>query len=126
MALDHYEGPGRIWLGSNALAEAQTLRWSVNGNNRRVYTMKKGLAGRARGPIEGEITVENAVPISGLEDDYVEKIVDNADVRVTFEMGGKLYSFDGWIDMGDGEQGTEAASRFSFTVIVGKPRILNV
>lgn len=124
MALNHYEGPGRIFVGANALAEATSLRWSVNGNNRPVVTMKKGLAGRARGAVQGEINVENAVPIEGLEDDYVEKIVNNADVTVTFEMAGKLYSFDGWIDMGEGSQDTESASRFSFTVIVGKPRVL--
>jgi hypothetical protein len=123
-ALDDYEGPGKVFFGANALAQAKSVRFNINGNNRRVYTMKKGLAGRSRGPVETEITVDNAVPIAGLEQEYIERCVDNANVRIEIELAGKRYSWDGWIDTVEGSQSTDADAGLSYTVVAGPPQIL--
>lgn len=123
-ALDKYAGPGTIYLGANALAEATSVSWDLNANNRRVYTMKKGLAGRSEGPREMEITVENAVPISGLEQEYVEKCRDGADVRIVVALAGQQYQVNGWIDRVSGSQSTDASASLSFMVVGGPPDIL--
>lgn len=113
-----------MWLGSLLLAEASRVRMSIAGNNRRVVTMRRGLAGRSRGPVESEISIDSAVPVEGLEDTFVEKIIDNADVRVTIDLAGKRYGFDGWVEDGDAEQSTDGSASFSFRVVAGPPRIL--
>lgn len=124
MALGNYEGPGKVFFGANLLAEANRVRVSVNANNRRVYTMKRGLAGRSRGATESEITVDNAIPIAGLEEEFYEKCIDNEDVRVVIDQAGKRLQFDGWIDSVESEQTTDAAASLTFSVVAGPPRIL--
>ena len=124
MTQGKYEGPGKVFFGANLLAESSRVRVSINGNNRRVYTMKRGLAGRSRGPVESELTVDNAVPLAGLEEDYFEKCIANADVRIVVDQAGKRLQFDGWIDSVESEQSNDAAASLTFTVVAGPPRIL--
>lgn len=124
MALNRYEGPGKVFVGANLLAESTRVRVSINGNNRRVFTMKRGLAGRSRGPVESELTVDNAIPLGGLEQDFYEKCVENEDIRIVVNQAGKRLQFDGWIDNVESEQTTDAAASLTFTVVAGPPRIL--
>ena len=122
--LGQYEGPGKVFFDSNLLAEATRVRYSINGNNRKQFTMKRGLAGRSRGPVESELTVDNAIPIAGLEADFIEKCIENADVVIIVDVAGKRLQFDGWIDTVEGEQTTDGAASLTFTAAAAKPRIL--
>lgn len=113
-----------MFIGANLLAEATRVRISINGNNRRVFTMRRGLAGRSRGPLESEIQVDNAVPIDGLEEEFYEKVVDNEDVRIVVDQAGKRLQFDCWIDSIESEQTTDGAASVNFTAVAAAPRIL--
>ena len=124
MALDRYEGPGKVFFGANQLAESTSVRVSYNGNNNQVTTMKKGFAGRSRGAFTSEITVENAIPLDGLEEDFIVKCIDNADVVIVIDLAGQRYSFDGYIDSSESSQATDSPASLSFTVSAGKPRVL--
>lgn len=124
MPLTRYEGPGEFQFDGRTLAEAKTIRVDFTSNSTTVKTMKKGTAGRSKGAFETRIEVENAVPKGGLEQPFVEKCVDDADVRVTFLFAGKRYQVEGWIDNVSANQGTEEDAGLSFTVIGGKPLVL--
>lgn len=124
MALTTYEGPGSVYFGASLLAESSRVRARVSGNNRRVYTMRKGLGGRSRGPVESEITVDNAIPLGGLEHEYVELCINGADVRLVQDVAGKRYQYEGWIDDTEIEQSQDNAAGLTFTVIAGAPIIL--
>lgn len=124
MPLGKYEGPAEIQFDGRTLAEASTVRASVASNSNQVTTMKKGLAGRSKGAVVSNITVENAVPKGGLEAEYVSKCVEDADVRITILMAGRRYQFEGWIDNVDMNNGTNEAAGVSFTVIAGPPIVL--
>lgn len=124
MSLGKYEGPGEIQYNNRTLAEAMSVSITHNPNNNRVYTMKKGLAGRSRGAYEAEISVENAVPKAGLEQDFIAHCIEDADVTISVLYAGKTYIYEGFIDSVDQSQATDAAATLSFTVVAGKPRIL--
>ena len=122
--LGDYEGPGKFYLNNNLLAEAMSVRVALSGNNNKVFTMRKGLAGRSRGAIESELTVENAVPLAGLEGEFMELCISNSNVTAVIDFAGKRYSYDGWIEGVELGQSTDGAATCSFTIPAGKPRIL--
>lgn len=122
--MDKYEGPGSIIMDGSLLAEAQSIKVSLSSNNNPVKTMKKGLAGRSKGPRQAEIAVSSAVPVAGLEQEFVEKVVDDADVQVVVVFAGRRYQYDGWIDQVSHNNDTDSASGVEFTVIAGPPQII--
>jgi hypothetical protein len=122
--MDKYEGPGEIQMNSRTLAEAVSVSVQTRSNSSPVRTMKKGLNGRSRGPIETQIQVSSAVPKSGLEQEYVEKCIDDADVTISVKFGGRTYLYDGWIDETNGQNSVDSPADLSFTVMAGKPRIV--
>lgn len=124
MALERYEGPGAVYFGSNPLAESTSVSWDVNSNNNPVFTTKKGFAGFSAGATQTQVTVENAVPLAGLEHDYVERCVVKAFVTIVVAFAGKRYAVDGYIDSFGGRQGVDQAAQASFVVMGGAPRIL--
>lgn len=124
MALDQYEGPAEVQFDNSTLAEAMSISLTINGNNNQVTTMKKGLAGRSRGAVTVEIQVENAVPKGGLEKEFIEKCVQNADVTITHLYAGRQYIYPGYIDSIDAQQGTDAPASISFTVVAQPPTII--
>lgn len=124
MALDKYEGPGEVQFDSRTLAEATSISLSLESNSTEILTMKKGLAGRSAGAKRVEISVENAVPKGGAEQEFIEKCVDDADVVITHRFAGKDYIYEGWIQNVEASQSADSAASLSFTVIAGKPRIV--
>jgi hypothetical protein len=123
MAGTIYEGPGRLYFNGNPLAEAKSVRWSVSGRHNPVRTMRKGFSGISRGAPESNINVSNAVPIDGLEADFVEQCIAGAQVRIVVRVAGKSYGWNAYIDEVSGEQDTDTDAGVSFTAIAGPPEI---
>jgi hypothetical protein len=121
--VDQYEGPAEVQFDQSTLAEAVSISVTHSGNNNPVVTMKRGLAGRSKGAFQSEIQVENAAPKGGLEAEFVEKCIENADVSIVHVFAGKTYTYDGWIDTDSIQQGTDQPASLSFTVIAGPPII---
>ncbi len=127
MALREFEGPAQVFFGSRALAEAGSVSVSIQGNNRKVYTMRGGraaLRGRSRGPVESELKIESAIPKAGYEADFIRACVVNADVRVVVVSGGQRHQFEGWIEDVSENHSTEQSASISFTVVAGPPTSL--
>lgn len=121
--MDKYVGAASILVKGSLLAEAQRVRVSIRSNANPVRTMKKGLAGRSRGPVTSEITVENAVPRAGMEQDFVTMLLVDQDVDLQFVFDGRTYTYEGWIDSVDKESAVDAAAGVNFTVMAGPPVI---
>lgn len=124
MSLDRYEGPGEVQFNSRTLAEAVSISTNIASNSSEVLTMKKGLAGRSAGPTRTEISVESAVPKGGMELEFAEMCVKDADVTITHRFAGKTYIYEGWIDSVESSQSTDSPASVSFSVIAGPPRII--
>jgi len=123
MALRQYEGPGQVQIGGRTLAEAESISWNVAANNNRVYTMRKGLAGKSDGARESDVSVENAVPKAGLEDTFVEQCIEGASVRLVVLLAGKRYTFNGWIEEVSARQSVSERAMISFSVVARPPDI---
>lgn len=122
--LSKYAGVGEVQLDGLTLAEATSVNVSIAPNSTPVRTMKKGLAGRSRGPVESTIRVSSAIPKAGFEGAFLEKCIDDADVTIIVILANKRYAFDGWINATDFEFNTNASAGANFTVMAGKPRKL--
>lgn len=119
--MDTYEGPGTVLVNNSLLMEAQQVRVSVQSNNREVMTMRKGLAGRSKGPRRSEISIECAVPRDGLEQDFDQSLLDDANVVVVVVMAGTRYQFEGWIDSYEHSQSQDGPAGFNFSIVAGPP-----
>lgn len=124
MALDRYEGPAEVQFDNSTLAEATSLSITNTSNANPVTTMKGGLRGRSRGAPMANIQVDNAIPKAGMEVEFIEKCVQDADVTITHLFGDRRYIYDGWIDEVATTQGTDAPTSLSFTVTARPPRIV--
>lgn len=123
-ALTKYEGPCEVQFNTRTLAEATSCSISIAPNSNPVNTMKKGMAGRSKGPVACTIRIANAIPKAGLEVDFIDKCVDDEDVTIVVIIGGKRRAFDGYIGSTDVEFATGSAAGATFTVMSGKPRKL--
>lgn len=119
-----YEGPGKIYFGAQLLAEATRVRFSVSGNNRRVRTMQKAAAGRSRGAVESEVSIDSAVPLAGMEVEFIEICINNENVRVVVDVAGQQFQIDGWVEDSEVTQGVDDTAGVSATVFGGKPLVL--
>ena len=122
--MQNYEGPGEVQMDSRTLAESSSINTQIRSNSTPVNTMKKGLAGRSKGPVAVTIQVENAVPKAGLEQEFIEKCVKNATVKITHKFGARTYVYSGWIDEVTATNAVDAAAGLSFTVMAGPPLII--
>jgi hypothetical protein len=122
--VEKYQGPAEIWLNSRAIYEAQSISWSVKGNNNKVFTMRKELAGKSNGPRESEATIKNAIPVKGLEFNLVQKVLDGAIVSLVFKVGTMRVQVNGWFEETSGEAATDASASITGTFVGGKPQLV--
>lgn len=115
--MDRYEGPGEVQFDNSTLAEATSITTTNTANSQPVTTMKGGLVGRSRGAPTAEIQVDNAVPKAGMEAEFIEKCVEDADVTITHLLGARRYIYDGWITEVTVTQGTDTPTSASFSVM---------
>lgn len=124
MSLTKYEGPAEIQIDGRTLIEAIRISVQVTGGNNPVMTMKKGVAGRSKGPTQSNITVEQGVPVAGLEFEAIEKVIDGADAVIVHLYAGKRYRYNVWIDSVDVSSSVDGPATLSFTAIGGGPDIV--
>lgn len=96
--LNQYEGPGELYFNGRLLAEASKCEATVKGNNNKVFTMKRGLAGKSDGARESEGTIECAIPRKGYEVDFMTKCVKGTTGELVLKSGGKRHKFAIWIE----------------------------
>lgn len=122
--VDRYQGPAEIWVNGRAQYEAQSISWSAKGNNNKVLTLRKGLAGKADGPRETEITIKSAVPIKGLEFNWIRFVQEGKTCSIVFKIGGTRFQCAGWIDSSDGDSATDSPTSISGVFMGGPMQII--
>ena len=68
-------------------------------------------------------TTSTEVGDEDIEDEYIEKMIKDADVSIAIIFAGRTYVYDGWIDEVDHSQTTDSPAVCNFTVIARPPRI---
>jgi hypothetical protein len=122
MALENYEGPAEIYAQGRLLAECQKFSLTVKGNNNKVFTMKRGLAGKSDGPRESEATIENAIPRKGYDVDFMTHCVKGKVLSITYKSGGKRHTLDMWVEDVQSSNATDSPAVLQATLNGGPPK----
>jgi len=75
----------------------------------RIDTLE-GLAGKSDGSGSVTISVSQAIPLGGLEFDFVSALATGTYHQMQIPIGAKSYIGNGWFQSGSGGQGVNAAS----------------
>ena len=80
----------QIYLTVNGvpLAENTTVETSLEADIQDVMTISKGWAGITPSPITRSVTANNVVPLSGVEFDFEQKMMDSEEVELMMQEGG--------------------------------------
>jgi hypothetical protein len=89
MSFSRYEGPAKIQVNGRTIAEAVSSTLSMDGGRKPVLTMHKGLGGFAQGPIQGSVEMEQAVPKSGFDQDFLTLLQSGSEVEISIAAAGK-------------------------------------
>ncbi len=122
MALENYEGPAEIYVNGRLLAECQDFSYSVKGNNNKVMTMKRGLAGKSDGPRESEATLKNAIPRKGYEVDFQEHCVKGKVLSIVHKSGGQRHTTEMWVEEASNANSTDSPAAQNVTLSGGPPK----
>lgn len=114
-----YQGPAEFQIDGRTIAEARSVSIRVTKNNRRVYTMHKGMAGKSAGPEESEITTECAVPRAGYEKDFLDALQKGTELRCVHKSGGKRRTYAVTVD--DYEENASADEPTAMRVMMSGP-----
>lgn len=109
----------QIYLYANGvlLAENTTVETSLEADIQDVMTIAKNWAGITPSPITRTVTANNVVPLSGIEFDFEQKMLDSEEVELMLQEGGsgKKCVTKGYITNVPRSAGVGATATISFT-----------
>lgn len=120
--MENYEGQAEIYAQGRLLAECQDFSLTVKANNNKVYTMKRGLAGKSDGPRESEATIKTAIPRKGYEVNFMDHCAKGKILSITYKSGGKRHTIDMWVDEVQSSNATDSPATQSITLSGGPPK----
>lgn len=85
-------------MDGSVLVQITSCSITWNSGNQRVDLLNEGLGGFTPGSGDCQIELGFAVPIGGLEEDYVDKLVEGDYVTMQIPVGRKDYAGKGKID----------------------------
>ena len=102
-----YSGPGFVTVNAVPLLQSSYIFFDAGTKNEAVQTRLAGTDGCSVGPQKVMVRVENAVPQSGLEFDWVGIALARAVLTLGFMIAGKMYTCMG--DIRTAKIGTKVA-----------------
>lgn len=109
-----YSGPGYVMWRGRPVLQANTVSMSVETDNKDVNTLILGRAGHSAGSKKVQMSVNSAVPASGLEFDWVAIANAQLEVPLAFKLAGKTYNCTGDVRGVKLDTSTEKANEVSF------------
>jgi hypothetical protein len=106
-----------LFVNGVPLAENTTVETSLEADIQDVLTISKGWAGITPSPITRTVTANNVVPLSGVEFNFEQKMMDNEEVELMMQEGGsgKKCVTRGYITNVPRSAGVGATTTISFT-----------
>lgn len=118
MATDTYSNYS-IFADGNLLAEAQSIDADWDTALQVVKTMGKGFAGANKGSEQMNISVESAIPSTGLEFDPLERMKELGTFELTIANNstGKSLTSTGFLQTAKLSQATDSQAKFNFAFV---------
>ena len=109
-----YSGPGFILYNGVPVLQASSITYNVETDNKDVNTQLLGRAGFSPGPKKVQISVNSAIPASGLEYDWVAIANAQVEINLAFKLAGKTYSCSGDLRNAKLDSSVDKANEVSF------------
>jgi len=109
-----YSGPGFVLFRGRPVLQANTVSMDVQTDNKDVNTQLLGRAGFSPGPKKVQISVNSAIPASGLEFDWVAIANAQVEINLAFKLAGKTYSCTGDLRNAKLDSSVDKANEISF------------
>lgn len=77
-----------IYINGQLLAENTSISTNLEGEQQEVMTTVKGFAGISAGPDKRVISLENVVPVKGMEFKIEEAYLNKAELEIRLQFGG--------------------------------------
>lgn len=90
-----YSAPGAVFYRGRPALEATSITMDLDSGNKDVVTILKGRAGHTAGPLMATIAVDNALPSTGPEVDWIGLCAAQEEVALVFKIAGDSYAFKG-------------------------------
>lgn len=118
MAQTIYAGPATLLYLGRPVLEADSVALSLATNNKSVFT-RKGYSGHTKGPKVYSLSVDNALPSTGPEVDWMAIGAAQDVITLAVKYANKTYTLEGQISecstKDGGSQGEAIKISFSFT-----------
>ena len=83
-----------IYINGKLLAENTSVSTNLEGEQQEVSTTVKGFAGISAGPDKRVVSLENVVPVKGMEFAIEEAYLNKAELEVRLQFGGARWQGD--------------------------------
>lgn len=85
----------KLTLNDRPVLYASESDWSIKSNDQAIYTLDEGLAGFSDGAHEFDLTLKQAVPLSGYQIDWMGLCRTHTTIRPGLIHAGKTYKLEG-------------------------------
>jgi len=102
-----YSGPGFVTINAVPVLQSSSIDFDVDTQNKDVQTLLLGTAGFSVGPQKVMVRVDNAIPQSGMEFNWVALALAQQVVTLGFRLAGTTYTCTG--DIRTVKAGTKVA-----------------
>lgn len=109
-----YSGPGIVLYQGVPVLQATSITYNVETDNKDVNTLSLGRAGFSAGPRKVQVSVDNAIPASGMELDWPAIAEAQAEVSLGFVIAGVTRNATGDVRSVRVTTSTENANGVSF------------
>lgn len=106
----------KLTLNGRPVLRAGEIDWSIKSNDQPIMTLDEGLAGFSDGAEEFDLTLKQAVPLSGYQIDWMGLARTHTTVRPGLIHGGKSYQLEGRVMDASGSSKVNDASFVNVTI----------
>ncbi len=110
---------GSIFVDGEPLAEATKISVKHTSGGNDINTMAKGAAGESPGVQRAMVTISSAVPVVGVEKDFLDLLQSGKLVEVVVFAHGKKKTFEGFVRDFDEDYDVSSPSVHNVTISCG-------
>lgn len=93
--MPEYSKPIVVLMGGRPVLKCNEKSFDVRSNDQPVYTQENGLDGFTDGATELDLTLKQAIPLSGYVIDWNYLMIAHATIRPTIQIANKSYECEG-------------------------------
>lgn len=106
----------KLTLNDRPVLRTSEADWSIKSNDQAIYTLDEGLTGFSDGAEEFDLTLKQAVPLSGYQIDWLGLCRTHTTIRPGLIYAGKTYKLEGRVMEASGSSKVNEPSMINVTI----------